>query len=271
MNSVYKSIDAGTPLTRIMRTPQWQALPGKEQDQILMQQEQRAAARESRAAAAESRDFAREQRAERRMLLDNGDAYLRYSDPEVLARMSRPQVEAMRSVFGMEGAQHLLQRFDSLQKPGAVAEARIDKQDFDHIAETMGLDPFNAKSPDKKKQLGELQFRVEQLINIAQQSKKGTLTREEKMALMQGELARQVTVNPGRLSPNKNVPVIQLQPDQVRRVVVPDADKAKISEALAVMYRADPKNPAYAPTEDNMRRLYLMRQSRAASLIAPTP
>lgn len=266
-NAVYAQLDGGRPLAQVMRTPQWLALPATEQHKIMLQRESEAAARESRAAAAEQREFTREQRRERQMLLSNGDAYLRYSDPEVLARMTRPQVEATRAVFGMEGAQHLLARFDQLQKPGAVAEARIDKQDFDHIAETMGLDPFNAKSPDKKKALGELQFRVEQLINIAQQTKKQPLTRDEKMALMQGELARQVTVNPGWFGFSRDVPVIQLSPTEAARVVVPEAEKARIAEALRAMNASDPKNPAYAPTEDNMRRLYLARQSRAAGLI----
>ncbi len=267
-NAVYALLDGGAPLSRVMRSPEWLALPAAEQHKITLQRENEAAARESRAAAAESRAYTAEQRKERQLLLNNGDAYLRYSDPEVLARMTRPQVEATRSVFGMEGAQHLLARYDSLQKPGAIAEARMDKQDFEHIAETMGLDPFNAKTPEKKKALGELQFRVEQLIDIAQQSKKQALTREEKMALMQGELARQVTVNPGWFSFSKQVPVIQLSPDDARRVVVPDVEKAKISEALKAMYATDPKNPDYAPTEDNVRRLYLARQSRAAGLIA---
>lgn len=268
-NAVYALLDRGAPLARVMRSPEWLALPATEQHKIMLQRENEAAARESRAAAAEQRELAREQRRERQLLLTNGDAYLRYSDPDVLARMSRPQVEATRAVFGFEGAQHLLARYDALQKPGAIAEARIDKQDFDHIADQMGLDPFNAKTPDKKKALGELQFRVEQLINTAQQAKKQPLTREEKMALMQGELARQVTVAPGWFGFDRQVPVIQLSPEQARRVVVPDAEKAKISEALKAMYATDPKNPDYAPTEDNVRRLYLARQSRAAGLIAP--
>ncbi len=268
-NAIYALLDGGAPMARVMRSPEWLALPATEQHKITMQRESEAAAREARAAAAEQREFTREQRRERQLLLNNGDAYLRYGDPEVLAKMTRPQVEATRSVFGFEGAQHLLARYDSLQKPGAIAEARMDADDFKHVAEQMGLDPFNAKSPEKKKALGELQFRVEQLINIAQQSKKQALTREEKMALMQGELARQVTVDPGLFSFNKQLPVIQLSPDDARRVVVPDADKAKISEALKAMYATDPKNPDYAPTEDNVRRLYLARQSRAAGLIAP--
>ena len=71
---------------------------------------------------------------------------------------------------------------------------------------------------------------------------------------------------PGFFS-NSQVPVIQLNADDAARVVVPPTDRAQIAQALQTMYANDPKNPAYAPTEANMRRLYLMRQSRAAALI----
>jgi len=73
---------------------------------------------------------------------------------------------------------------------------------------------------------------------------------------------------PGFFS-NSQVPVIQLNADDAARVVVPPTDRAQIAQALQQMYATDPKNPAYAPTEANMRRLYLMGRSRAAALISP--
>jgi hypothetical protein len=85
--------------------------------------ESRAAARENRAAAAESRAYTAERRKEGQLLLANGDQYLTDSDPARLAAMTREQVVATRSKYGMEGAQHLLSRWDSLQKPGAITEA----------------------------------------------------------------------------------------------------------------------------------------------------
>lgn len=270
-NAVYAQLDAGKPMAQVMRSVQWLALPATEQHKIMLQRENEAAARDSRAAAADQREYMREQRKERALLLNNGDAYLRYSDPEVLARMTRPQVEATRAVFGFEGAQHLLTKYDSLQKAGAVAEAKIDKEDFNHIAEQMGLDPYSASwKRGHAKELGELQFRVEQLINIAQQAKKQPLTRDEKMALMQGELARQVTVDNGLFMPNERKPIIQLTTEEAYRVVVPAAERAKIIDAMKAMYAQDPKNPDYAPTEDNLRRIYLARQSKATGLIAPS-
>ena len=172
VNGVFKLLDGGTPMAAVMRSAEWLALPDLKKHEIRKTLQNEAHQAEQRAFTHEQRVFAGEQRAERSLLLNNGDAYLRYSDPDVLTKMTRPQVEATRTVFGFEGAQHLLQRFDSLTKaPEKIVEARMDKQDFDHVAEQMGLDPFNAKSPDKKAQLGELQFKVEQLINAAQVAK----------------------------------------------------------------------------------------------------
>lgn len=258
--AVYKMIDQGVPMNRVRMSPAWQQLPGDQQHRIMLSLEQEAAARESR-------DAAREARQERQLLLHNGAAYLRYGDPEVLAGMSRTQVEALRPTFGLEGTQHLLQRWDGLQKADGKIEAKMDKQDFDHVADSLGLKPFAAKSEDDKRKLGELQYRVENLIGMAQSSKKAPLTREEKMELMRQELVRTVNVPTWFGASSDTVPVIQLTPDQAAKVAVPAADRAKIVEALKVMAARQPSNPAFAPTEDNVRRLYLRAQSPAAGLI----
>lgn len=268
VNGVYKQIDGGTPMSQVMRTPEWQSLPGKEQDQILYQQESRAAARESRAAAAASRAVSAASLNDRRLLLTNGQDYLADTSPDRLAKMSRPQVEAMRSKYGMDATQHLLKSWDSLQKPEKVIEAKIDKEDFEQIADQMGLKPFSSnKSEAHQRALGDLKYRVERLIDMAQANKKAPLTREEKGELMRTELARQVTVPGGWFSSDKKVPVVQLTPDQAAKVAIPDNDRAQIVEALKTMYGKNPNNPAFAPTDANVRRLYLQSQSRAATLI----
>lgn len=260
VNAVFGQIDKGVPLSVVRRSPEWLALPELKRHEInkSLQAEWRANA-ENALTDARRRDAL--------LLLGNGDAYARVASPDQLVNMSRDEVIATRSAFGNAGMQHLVSKWESLQKPNAIGEARIDKEDFEHIAETMGLDPFNAKTPDKKRRLGELQFRVEQLIDQAQRKKGQPLTRPEKTELMQQELARTVTV-PSLLF-DRTVPVIQLSPEEAAKVVVPQADKEQISQALQIMYQRDPSNPEYAPTEANMRRLYLMKRSRAAALIEP--
>ena len=264
-NAVYGMLDQKVPLTTVMRSKAWNDLPEQQQRQIRLQLEQEGAAREARAAAAEQRALTAEMRRERQLLLTNSDKYLEYSDPQKLAGMSRVEVQALRSQFGFEATKHLLDRYDSLQKPGKVAEARMDTEDFNRYAQDLGLDPYNAKTPEKKRQLGDLKYRVEQVIDMAQRQKGKELTREEKGALMKGEMARTVTVK--EFFSKDTVPVIQLTPEQVKKVVVPEADRQKIVEALMEMNKLDPANPLYVPTQDNMRRLYLLNQSRAAALI----
>lgn len=280
--AVFRLIDRGTPMAKVRMTPEWQALPGDQQHRVMLSLEQEAATRAARAASAasaaaseEARLFSREgrevtrlQRQQTLLMLNNGGEYLRLGNPEVLAGMSRAQVEATRATLGLEGAQHLLQKWDALQKPKGKLDANIDQQDFDHIADQLGLKPFDpTKNEGQRRQLGELKFRVEQLIDHAQGGKGGQLTRAEKMELMRQEMARTVAVPTwGGLS-SDTVPVIQLDPKQAAKVVVPAAERLKIIEALKAGAARDPSNPAYKPSDENIRRLYLRKQSPAAGLI----
>ena len=259
-NAVYGMLDKGATMATVMRSKAWNDLPEREQRQIRLQLETEAQVREQRAAAADTRR-------ERQLLLTNGDAYLAYSDPAALAGMTRTQVQALRSVFGMEATKHLLDRYDSLQKPGKIAEARMDNDDFNFYADRLGLKPFNAKTPSEKRALGDLKYRVEQMIDMAQRNKGKELTREEKGKLMEIEMARKVTVDSNLIMTDPEVPVIQLTPEQVKKVKVPAGDRAQIVKALQTMYERDPTNPMFAPTEENVRREYLLQRSPAARLI----
>lgn len=237
--------------------------PTKAQVETLRQIDSEAAANlqaainaERKAAAAEARgekvktDFAAWSDARTRIIAGQPVDLLTYRD--------RVSTEDLKSLAALQTA------------PEKTVEAKFDTDDFNHIADQLGLDPYNAKGEDKKRALGELKYRTEQLIDVAQRTKGKALTREEKGALMRNEMTRTVTVDPGWLRPTRAVPVIQLQPEDVERVVVPPTDKAQIAEALRTMYARDPKNPLYAPTESNVRRLYLANRSRAAALI-PEP
>ena len=264
-NTVFGQLDQGTPLVRVMASPAWNALPEKDQRQIRLSIEQEGAAREARAAAREQREFTTLQRRDHMLLLNNGGDYLTVSDPAVLAQLTREQVAASRAKFGMEGAQHLLTKWDALQKPGAIGEARVDQDDFNHVADQLGLKPYaSSKTEDEKRNLGELKFRMEQLINQQQTATKRPMTRDEKDVLIRNEMAKTVMVS-GWFS-NSTVPVIQLTPDQAKNVVIPPTDRQQIAEALRITYQRT-GNPLYAPTEENMRRLYLVNKSPAGALV----
>lgn len=264
-NAVFGMLDNGRSLAQLRATPEWNALPEKDQRQIKLSIESEQATREARAAAQEQRAYTAEQRRQQNLMLQNGDAYLRASDPEVLIRSSRDEVIATRAIFGQEGAKHLLDKWESLQKPGALSEARLDKEQFNSYAQQMGLRPNETgKNEAQKDLLITVQNRLETLISQEQKARGRAMTREEKDKLIQTEMAKQVMVSGWFF--NSSVPVLQLTPSQMRSVIVPAQDRQQIAEALKLKYQQT-GNQLYAPTEDNVRRLYLVNQSRAGALI----
>ena len=258
---VWKLIDSGTPMRNVQRSDAWLSLTDTERHTLRKQLESESTARASH-------ELTIMQRNERLNFMRNGDKFLTATDPDVLSKMSRAQVEAMRGDFGMEATQHLLAKWDTLQKPGKVIEARFDKEDFDQVADSLGLKPFaKDSSEDHKRALGTLKYRIEQMVDLQQRDLKRPLDRQEKMNLMRQEMAKTVTVDPGWYRSNQAIPVVQLTTDQLKNVTVPQADRASISEALKTMNARDPNNPLYFPTEDNVRRLYVKKISPAGGLI----
>lgn len=269
-NSVFGMLDQGVPLSRVIATPQWNALPERDQRQIRLSIESEQATRASRAASESQRALAEAQRQERSLMLKNGDAYLRASDPAFLVTQTREAVAASRQYFGMEGAEHLLAKWDALQKPGAVAEAKLDTQQFNAYAQQMGLHPNETGKTEKEKDLLiQVQNRIETLIAQEQKARGKALTREEKDKLIQTEMAKQVMVDGGWFGSNKSVPVLQLTGDQVKKVIIPPADRKALAEKLQKRYQAT-QDPAYAPTEENLRAWYLAATGgRTAALVPP--
>jgi len=265
INGVYKMLDSGAGLAKIQSSPQWLALPGAKQHEIIQSIENLQATRANRAAAEESRAFTRVQREDRMAMFRNGEAYLRYSDPDVLAGMSRTQVEALRPTFGFEGTQQLLQRFDTLQNKDAKLNAKMDDSAFNAIVrETLDIDPYKkGMTSEQKGMLGTLKNRVDILLQQQAQSLRRPLTTEEKTELFRAEAAKTVTVN-GWLW-NSEKPAAALTPAEAADVVVPADARAKITARLQREYQAT-QDPAFAPTEQNLRRYYLKTISPIAGL-----
>lgn len=261
-NAVMLAYSKGSNLNRLQAMPEFLALPGKQQADIVQHVSDRQHMMWARSIEDQNR-LAAEQ-AKRAF-----PAFLTYSDPERLASMSRTQVQALLPTLGDQLTDHLVTKWDSLQNKTNRIDAKVDTDDFNDFADQLGLHPFaKTNSEDRKRQLGELRFRVEQLIDREQKIKKAPLDRQEKRTLMQQEMARQVIVE-RTILPNTTSSVIQLTPEQAARVVVPAVDRQQIVEALTTMY-ARTKAPDHAPTESNIRRLYLQRLSPAAALI-PQP
>lgn len=257
ISGVWKQIDAGVPMKKMQLSPSWMALSDTERHQIRKEMEAEAATRAARNAANSSRELTDLQRQEHLNFLKNGDSYLTVTDPNVLKRMSRAQVEALRGKFGMEPTKQLLDKWDAIQDPRKYGEAKMDTDDFNAVARSLKLDPLDTKNKEMRNKVGALRFHVEQVLNLEQIQKKAPLTRQEKMEIINKEMSRQVLVNPGYFSTNKKVPVITLTAKQAEKVVIPNIDRKNIAEAMKIRYNAT-GDASYAPTEANLRRFYLM-------------
>lgn len=104
--------------------------------------------------------------------------------------------------------------------PYKLYEAKIDQDDFNSVAESAGLRPFDPKKSEaERSSLGELKQRVETMIDQRQTDAKRPMTREEKRALMQQELDNHVLVHRTILSDEPRA-AITLAPDEVGRAYV---------------------------------------------------
>lgn len=259
VNGVYKQIDGGTPMSQVMRTPEWQSLPGKEQDQILYQQESRAAARESRAAAAASRALLDVQRRDTALRAQNWDDYQRLTNPEVLTKLTRDQVLASRSMFGMDGAEKLLNKWDAMQKPGGLADAKLDSDEFNAFAEKAGLHP-NKKgmTEPEKNMLVSARDAVEKSIRDAQSDKRRPLTAQERTDIVSREFSRVVKVE-GRFWGSEEKLFLATTPAERERAAlnITPAERMRalrLMDALKASAPSDAARMKFAPTEANLRR-----------------
>jgi hypothetical protein len=221
----------------------------------------------ARAAASESRADAAEARAERQKQRAGMGAYLQYSNPDVLAKMSDDQVINLLPTLGNELTHHLMEKKQALTKNGdKVVEARIDQQDFDHVAQEIGLRPFDTKkNEDEKAQLGELKYAVEQRIDAEQRAQKRQLTREEKMKLVRQTVDDKVMQH-NMIFPDKQVPAALLPKDaQGDAYVNVEGQKVKLS-TIPADFRAQAittrRTAGLSTSEETLAKLWLKNQAK---------
>lgn len=223
-SSVNLAILNGSTPSQIRRMPEFIALSqmgstgGKMANAIIEHAENKQYSATLRATAAEAR--------QQQVLARRGmGAYLDYSNPDKLDKMSEAQIINLLPTLGNELTNHLIQQKRALVKTeGKIVEARMDQQDFEHIANEVGLKPFDPhKNEDERASLGELKFAIEQKIDAAQQAKKGPLTRQEKMQLMRQEFDNKVLIDEWGRDPTK--PMILLKPDELKNAYVVVGDK----------------------------------------------
>ena len=183
-----------------------------------------------------------------------------YSDPTVLAGMPREKIAMLLPTLGRDWTEQLLAKKDSFTKSETkLRDAKMDQDDFNSVADTMGLHPLKATSESDKRDLMVVKSRTEQLIDAWQAKNGREMPREEKRTLMQKELATQVTV--GGMLWNTDTNVLQVAPGDVKNLVVPEIDRGQIITRLRQVKR----DPAYTPTPDEIGAYYLNKKQRDAA------
>jgi len=253
ISSVWQQVDGGVSFKKIQTSPAWLALSGTERHEIRRAMEAEATNRANRAAANSSRELAELQRQEHLSFLKHGDEYLTVSDPNVLRKMSRAQVEATRGKFGMTATRQLLDRWDAIQNPGKYQDAKLDTDTFNAVARSLNLDP-GSKNRNMRNQVGALKFRLEEALNHEMQQRKAPMSATEKTEFIRQTLSKQVLVN-GFWS-TRNKPIASLTSEDINKIVIPRKDQVDIAAAMAKRYKAT-GNEIYAPSRANLVRWYL--------------
>lgn len=260
---LWKLADDGATLSQIRRSDAYLGLGEADQHRFEVAWQAERAQEAGRALTADQRELTRLQIQEKRREIEGVDTYLSLSDPAELSKIkSRTQIEALRTVIGKEKTESLLSKWDDLQKPGRLPLAKMDDNDFKATAAQMGLDVFESKAdPEDKAIVARVRMDVEQIITERERSAGKPLTREERVGVMRKALAAEVTL---KRKWRDDVPVraALVADDALGEVVIPDSERPLLAEALAAGYRRDPGNPMYAPTQENMARLYLQGRMR---------
>ena len=143
------------------------------------------------------------------------------SRPSTLMSMSENEIMALEPEIGRELTGRLMTARRSI---GAnVREANIDSDQFNVLADSAGLKPYEkSPSPEQKGKLGRLKATVETTIDAHQRATGRELNRDEKGKLMQQEIDRWVMVNEWGRDPK--APAATLKPKDLENVYVPIKD-----------------------------------------------
>jgi hypothetical protein len=207
------------------------------------------------------RKFTLEERSRHQREVNGMAQYFELSNPDVLVGMKRDAVAALWPKIGEGNTANLLQRWDTLQNKDNLITSRMDQEQFNAIAQQFDLKPFDSKkSTDDKAELGILHNNINAKLEEAAKSVRRPLSREEKDTIMRTEMAKTVTVN-GFFS-NTTKPIVQLSGKDKEDIIIHKDDRMQIIEQMRLRYEAT-KRPEFEPTEQNVRKWYLLNKSGA--------
>ena len=176
-----------------------------------------------------------------------------YSDIEKLEKMSPTDIILLEPRLGPQHTESLLKRREQIENREGRLTAKMDDDQFKALATEYG---FNAFKPTTKQKevLGLLQSRVDMMLEDAAKKKRQPLSKEEKAAIMKDAMKQEVEIDGFFFNSTK--PALTLTPAEEAKVIVPAGERKIIVETLRELYNTN-KSAEYAPTEENIRKLYI--------------
>lgn len=222
LSTIYKAVVAGAGTAQVVASPEFSSLDGQTQIQVKEHLENRAWTMQQRAKGDPAQVAAQH------------EGYWRYSQPEVLAGMTENAITALYPKLGVDLTDDLMRIKRNMGKPGRMAEAKIDADDFNHYARTYGLSP---EDKDDKAKLGEIRYRVENAIEAEQNRAGRPLSRKEKGELMRrGMVEVPVRARTKWLGFDLGESVMRkrlFDVESLRNVQIPQAERERIAADLS--------------------------------------
>jgi len=255
------------PMAKLMQTPEYNNLNADEKTKFKEQYDNHQYQELSRSNALEARADAKLNRADnalkradedefrkqRRLGLDNYNAYVDLAlNPKKLALMTDDQMKALPLTLGDDLTHQLIQQKKTLNSDAAINMATVDKDTFNSIARQMGFDP-KSKSTVDIANIGELHQHVDTILRAAQIAQKSPLTQDDKINIMQNAIATKVTTGnwftDRDLKPQAHQSVLGITKQNISQVRVPQPDQDAITAKL--------KAAGQPVTTDAIKRIYM--------------
>jgi len=211
---------------------------------------------QDRAYAMKSRSIQEENQHQQQIAKKTFPAYLTYSNPDVLEKMSRQEVQALLPQLGDQHTATLLQRWESLQNAEGKRTAHIDVNTFNEVAQEFDLRPYKENKTEQEKiKLGLVKSRVDDALDALAKTSRDKISVEQKTIVMRDIMARTITTE-GFLWGTTTVPAATLSPQDVQKIVVPPDRRSEIIKTMSSLYSEFPDNKDYAPTEINVKKFF---------------
>lgn len=253
-------VQQGMSAAAIQATPEFQSV--RDKGTTLRAIRERTEHAVSLQAAVESRDYTRVQRLRAEQEYKGQVAKFAYSDPAVLSSMRREDVAALTLTLGPSNTHELLQRFDSIAKsPEKLREAKMDHDQFNVIAKSVGVDSFSPKTDSEKEAVSTMRDRVNGGIDLWQRAHGNQeMPRPEKEKLMREMISIEVLTR-GKVYGTNTTNAAGVSEADLKNVVVPPSEVPLIVAHL----RGKRGDPEYNPTPEELGRTYIQKKQADAA------